>query len=415
MRPSPNAALALVTLLFFAWGFVAANNEPLVAALRASFELTYSQALLTQIVSFAAFGLVSLPAAAFMARFGPTWTITWALAVMSAGCLLVGAACAMQRFELILLAIFVVAGGIAALQVAANPLAVMLGAAESSHFRLTLAQAFNSLGVVIGVSFGSAIMLAAEGANEVGIVALESTPSILLSRIGLAFGIIGACLAGLLAIIWSKRRQLDRHIAVPLGRPTSPLAALGSAWAVAGALAIAAYVGAEVSIASVMINFLNQDAILGVSLEAAGFYLANVYWLGALVGRFAGSYALTRVSAARLLACAAAIAASLAIVVVLSAGLAAALCALAIGFFNSVMFPTIFSITLERSAAPRAAVSGLLCVAIAAGGVLPYVVGATADRLGLSASFTAPALAYLVVLWFGLRAGAGRSSSASTG
>ncbi len=415
MRPHPTAAFALVTLLFFGWGFVSANNEPLVAALRASFDLTYSDALLTQIVSFAAFGLVSLPAAALMARFGPTRTIIGALAIMCAGCFLVAAASAAQRFELILGAIFVVAGGIAALQVAANPLAAMLGSAERSHFRLTLAQAFNSLGVVLGVSFGSAIMLAVETPQVGGRLALEAaTRSVLLSNIGFGFSLIGLCLALFFALIWATRRQFDRQIAVLPEPPASPLAALSSPWAMGGALTIAAYVGAEVSIASVMINFLNQETILAVSLETAGFYLANVYWLGALLGRFVGSYALMRFSAAKLLACAAATAALLALIVVFSAGVVAALCALAIGFFNSIMFPTIFSITLERSTAPRAAISGLLCVAIAIGGVLPFVVGAAADRMGLSAAFLAPALAYLVVLWFGLRAGA-KTSSATTG
>jgi FHS family L-fucose permease-like MFS transporter len=180
--------------------------------------------------------------------------------------------------------------------------------------------------------------------------------------------------------------------------------ALASPWAVFGAVAIGLYVGAEVSIGSIMINFLNQRQILGLPLEVAGGYLANFYWGGALCGRLVGTLLLTRVRAARLLAACGIIATLLCATVLMSGGPVAGYAALAIGFFNSIMFPTIFSITLERSGVSQSATSGLLCVAIFGGALLPMAVGVIADRFGLSLSFIVPLLAYTFIAAFALAA-----------
>jgi FHS family L-fucose permease-like MFS transporter len=204
--------------------------------------------------------------------------------------------------------------------------------------------------------------------------------------------------------------------------PTGMFEALRSRWAVFGAIAIGLYVGAEVSIGSIMINFLNQREILGLPFEAGGGYLANFYWGGALVGRLVGTMLLTRIRASRLLAICGIVAAFLCAVVLAGSGPMAGYAALTIGFFNSIMFPTIFSITLERSGVSRSATSGLLCVAVFGGALLPMTVGAIADRFGLSAAFAVPLVGYVFIAMFALVArravtvvGAGRSGDLGGG
>ncbi|WP_341711801.1 sugar MFS transporter [Erythrobacter sp.] len=401
-----SAAFVSVTTLFFAWGFITSNNDPLIASLKASFSLNYTEALLTQLVFFAAYGFMSFPAAALLAKLGSLRSILVALATMIAGCLLVQFIVRFQDYTLILAALFILGAGITTLQVAANPLAAALGPPESSHFRLTFAQAFNSLGVVLGVNFGSRIMLG-EDVLKAGHAHITDPAErvIALQAVSHAFLLIAAMLVGLMVFIWFSRERITKA-ALDFGQAPggSVLDALRSRWALFGALAIGLYVGAEVSIGSIMINFLNQSDIMGLPLEVAGFYLANIYWMGALIGRFIGSYLLTIVRAPILLGIAASVATTLCLVVALSSGPLAGYAALAVGLFNSIMFPTIFTITLERAGVSQASTSGLLCVAIVGGAVLPYAVGHMADSASLSASFFIPMAAYAVIAVFAVLA-----------
>lgn len=401
---SVNAAFMAVTTLFFAWGFTTSNNDPLIASLKATFELNYTEALLTQLVSFAAYGLMSFPAAALLQRFGAVRSILVALITMVAGCLLVQFVAGFHEFWLILAALFVLAVGITVLQVAANPLAAALGPPESSHYRLTFAQAFNSLGVVMGVNFGSRLMLGENALKaDRAPITNEADRVVALGAVSHAFLLIAVLLSLLAVFVWTQRENIRRAArAVESNGSGSALDALRSRWALFGALAIGLYVGAEVSIGSIMINFLNQPEIWDLPLETAGFYLANVYWMGALVGRFIGSFMLTRVSASLLLLLAASAASLLCLVVALLGGPVAGYAALAVGLFNSIMFPTIFTISLERSRASQAATSGLLCLAIVGGAMLPYIVGRMADQASLTASFMVPMLAYGVIAVFGM-------------
>lgn len=401
-----SAAFLSVTTLFFAWGFITSNNDPLIASLKASFSLTYTEALLTQLVFFAAYGFMSFPAAALLGRLGSLRSILVALATMIAGCLLVQFIVRFQNYELILAALFILGMGITTLQVAANPLAAALGPPESSHFRLTFAQAFNSLGVVLGVNFGSRIMLGEEVLKAGHAPITDPSERVVaLQAVSHAFLLIAALLVGLMIFIWLSRARISNAASqfeqVAGG---SVLDALRSKWALFGALAIGLYVGAEVSIGSIMINFLNQPDIMGLPLEIAGFYLANLYWMGALVGRFIGSYFLTIVRAPLLLGIAATMATTLCLVVAVSSGPLAGYAALGVGLFNSIMFPTIFTITLERAGVSQASTSGLLCVAIVGGAILPYAVGHMADRASLSASFFIPMAAYAVIAVFAILA-----------
>ncbi|MEQ7873808.1 MFS transporter [Sphingomonas sp. ASV193] len=397
-RAGQRLAFWTVAALFFAWGFVTANNDPLLVALKTAFTLSYSQALLTQIVFFLAYGLLSLPAAWLSARIGPADAIIGSLAVMAAGCAAVALGTGAGGYGPILAALFVIAAGFTALQVAANPLAAELGDAKGRHFRLNLAQALNSLGVVLGVHFGSRLMLG--GSPD---VAGAASRAALLGAVASAFWTMAAMLGALLLLFALLRRRIAATAPVqPV--PAGMFDALRSRWAIAGAVAIGLYVGAEVSIGSILINFLGQPSILGVSAAAAGALAANLYWGGALVGRIVGTALLTRLAAAPLLAGCGVAAAALSLVVLVADGPVAGYAALAIGLANSIMFPTIFSLTLERSGVAQSATSGLLCLAIFGGALLPWTVGRIADRLGLGASFAVPLAAYLVIVAFALAA-----------
>lgn len=401
-----SSAFVIVTTLFLAWGFITSNNDPLIAALKASFSLTYTEALMTQLVFFAAYGFMSFPAAALLERVGSTKAIMIALTVMIAGCLMVQAVTQYQSFGIILAALFCLGIGITALQVAANPLAAALGPAETSHFRLTFAQAFNSLGVVLGSSVGSQIMLRGDvlGSGH-GPITNDADRIVVLNAVSHAFNLIAVLLFAMVAFIWFSRRAIDRAAAqIETNKEGRFLDALKSRWAIFGSVAIGLYVGAEVSIGSIMINFLNQKDVLDVPLATAGQYLSYGYWGGALAGRFLGSYLLTRFPATRLLAFAAVVASALCLVVALTSGQVAGHAALAVGLFNSIMFPTIFTITLERSGASQSSTSGLLCVAIVGGAVIPYVFGKLADQSSLSIAFILPMLAYGIIGLFALLA-----------
>ncbi|MDB6008900.1 MAG: glucose/galactose transporter [Gammaproteobacteria bacterium] len=413
-----TAALAAVTTLFFAWGFITAMIDPLIPLVRAVFSLTNAQSMLTQFAFFLAYGLVSLPAAALVARLGYGRSVICALLAMIAGCLIVPLATKVDHYELVLVALFVIAGGITVLQVAANPLAAALGAPERSHLRLTLSQAFNSLGTVIGPYLGATLMLrgglfASSNGAVAGTVDTATLRSESLRNIDTSFLLIAGLIGALALFIWSFRRRLA--IATPPAQAQdSVTGALRSRWAVLGAGAIFLYVGAEVSVGSNLINFLHQSDVLDVAHERAG-KLVSLYWLGAMVGRFAGSALLARFRAVRLLSINAFVAAVLCLAVSQGAGVFAAGCALAIGLFNSIMFPNIFTLTLERSTASPAATSGLLCMAIVGGAILPPATGRIADSIGGSAglhtAFLLPMVAYALICGFAMTAARARVST----
>jgi FHS family L-fucose permease-like MFS transporter len=221
-----------------------------------------------------------------------------------------------------------------------------------------------------------------------------------LRHVDTQFLVIAAVILLLAIFLWQVRRLLQVPHELD-DAAVSPFAAFTSRWAIFGAVAIFLYVGAEVSIGSMMINFLHQPAILQVSFENAG-RLLSLYWGGAMVGRALGSVLLIRAPASRVLAVAAGIALLLCVIVTQTGGAVAGVAALAIGFFNSIMFPTIFTLTLERSEAPTAATSGLLCMAIVGGAILPVATGFAADRIGLSLAFVVPLVAYAFIALFAL-------------
>jgi FHS family L-fucose permease-like MFS transporter len=427
-KATVRAAFFAVTTLFFAWGFITSLNDPLVAAVKGIFTLSNVQAQLSAFAFFIAYGLVSFPAAALIARIKPVPAILVAIAMMALACLVMLGAANAAHYTLVLVGLFIMASGITILQVAANPLAAALGDPKGSHFRLTLSQTFNSFGTFIGPILGSFLFL--KGVEVKGGVAL--TPAIranALAGIDRAYFWVCGLLVLLLVFFWFSRRTVaDAAPKVAAGKPMFALIAeaFTSKWALFGGLAIFLYVGAEVSIGTQMALFLNSDAIwgrsdipltvpflshvmgsngvAGVNLQEAGKAVA-FYWGGAMVGRAIGSGLLAKFDASRLLAFSTATACALCLYVFAFGGVSAGFAALGIGLFNSIMFPVIFTITLDRSSASEEATSGLLCTAIVGGAFLPLLVGAVADRAGYIAAFLVPAACYLVLWVFAVSAG----------
>jgi len=395
---SLKSAFIAVTTLFFAWGFITSMIDPLLPTVKAIFRLTYAETSLTQFFYFIAYGVVSVPGAALVARLGYGRSIMYALLTMIAGCLFMPVATSLQRYELVLVALFVIASGITVLQVAANPLVAVLGPPARSHYRLTFSQAFNSLGTVIGPYLGSALMLhgglfsGAAGPSA----GTEQLREASLHSVDKSFLLIAGLTILLFIFIWRSQRLIAATAPPAASKDDSVLTALASRWALLGAAAIFLYVGAEVSIGSNMQFLLQQQDMLGVSAEVGG-KLTSAYWFCAMVGRFAGSWLLTRVRVSGLLALFAVVNGVLCLIVSQGAGPVASLAAIAVGLFNSIMFPTIFTITLERSTASNAATSGLLCVAIIGGAILPYVTGKIIDSAGLHVAFLLPMAAYFLI------------------
>ncbi len=403
----PSVPFAAITALFLVWGFVSSVIDGLAPAVRAIFHLSFAEQMLTQFAFFAAYGAVSLPAAVLLARVGAPRAIELALGVMAMGCLVVLGGTRTQSYGVILAALFVIASGITLLQVAANPLVAAHGEPSRAHMRLTLAQAFNSLGTVLGPVVAGHLLLrgglfGSGSAPDAGIMPVDGARLVSLHNIDRQFELIALLVAALALAVWRVRRRLDAADPMHAVIGGSLVSAFRSGWGLFGAFAVFVYVGSEVGVSTIMVNFLSQPAILGVSAARAATLLGVVFWGGAMLGRFAGSQLLRVVSAGRVLGVFAIINVLLCLTVSQTTGEPAAAAALSIGFFNSVMFPTLFTLTLERSHAPAASVSGLLCSAIAGGAVVPPLVGLMADRSGISAGFAVPLAGYVGIAVFAL-------------
>lgn len=400
-QQSANLAYAYVTCLFFAWGFVTALIDPLIQAVKRVFDLSTTEAMLTASAWFIAYGVASLPAGWLLSKLGYSRAITAALSAMVAGCILVPVATSIDAYPLVLVSLFVIASGVTLLQVAANPLSAALGAPRTAHLRLTFSQAFNSLGATLGPVIGSSILLTG-GVFAADAAISTTTRGESLRSIDHAFLAVGVFFAIVALFLWTARKRIEAAVADRPREPAaSPLTAFRSGWAAFGAVAIFFYVGAEVTIGALLIPFISSAEGLGLQPHEAGHMVGWYYWGAAMVGRFVGSALLTRVPAAVLLSICTTIAALLALVVTQSHGATAAYAALAVGFFNSIMFPTIFSLTLERSTASAPATSGLLVFGIIGGAILPPIAGAVADTQGdYTPAFFVALVGYLVLILF---------------
>ena len=404
-----TSAYAIVTCLFFAWGFITSLVDPLVAAVKGIFQLSDVEAQLSASAFFIAYGVMSLPAAVLLSRKKAVSTVLIALGLMVAGCMIMLAAANIAEYPLVLLGLFVLASGITILQVAANPLAAALGPPERSHFRLTFSQTFNSLGTFIGPYLGAVLFLKGVEVKE-GTAITDAVREQSLLGIDRAFFWIAGLIILVGVVIWMGRRVISASAPATSdetarrGVFATLSDAASSRWALLGGLAIFLYVGAEVAIGTQMAFFLNSDRVWSVPLEDAAKYV-SLYWGGAMVGRLVGSGLLTRVPAPALLATFTGAAAAMCLYVFAVGGVSAGYIALAIGLFNSIMFPVIFTITLERSTASEEATSGFLCFSIIGGAAIPPLVGLVSQNSDYVTAFIVPALCYAILCFFALSAG----------
>ncbi len=399
-------ALVIVTTLFFMWGLLTSLNDVLIPHLKSIYTLTYVQAMLVQFCFFGAYFVVSLPAGNLVRRIGYQSGAVVGLLIAATGCLLFYPA-ATTGYALFLFAFFVLASGITILQVAANPFVTLLGDARTASSRLTLTQAFNSLGTTVGPLFGGLLILGGAVLLSEADVAAMDTAQRAAHRAAEAATVQGPylLLAGallVLAIAFAfARLPKVVHDAAPVDE--SPLlSVLSHRNLLLGTIAIFLYVGAEVSIGSFLISFLGEPNIAGLDHADAANYVAY-YWGLAMIGRFIGFAVMQKVSPGLTLGFNAFCSIALIMVAVLGEGAVAMWAIIGVGLFNSIMFPTIFSIALHGLGARTGQGSGLLCMAIVGGAIVPFAQGFVADSAGLQPSFIVPMLCYGFIAYFGLR------------
>lgn len=398
--------IVLVVSLFFIWGFSTVLIDSLIPKLKAVFTLGYARVMLTQFAFFLSYFIFSLPAAGVLARLGYLRGIVVGLAVMAAGCVIFSPAADLGIFPLFLVALFVMGSGITMLQVAANPLMANLGDDKGSSSRLTLAQAFNSLGTTIGPVIGARVILAGPLRPDPATTPPEAMAAFRHAEahaVQLPFISIAAVLA-VLAVIFLLVRNWPGAPAAETKARRSPIAVLRNhPLLAAGTLSIFIYVGCEVSIGSFMTNYLMQPSMLNYAAADAG-RLVSFYWGGAMVGRFIGSYLLRRFPPGLVLACNAVAATVLILVSSLSGGWLSAGAIIAVGLANSIMFPTIFALAIQGLGEDTSEGSGLLCMAIVGGAVIPPITGLLADRFGIATALLLPAVLYLWIAAYGVLA-----------
>ena len=400
-------AMGVLTTIFFMWGFLTCLNDILIPHLKAVFQLNYAEAMLVQFTFFGAYFLMSLPAGLLVARLGYKKGIVAGLAVAGVGAAGFWPAAAMHFYPAFLGALFVLATGITVLQVAANPYVALLGPEQTSSSRLTLAQSMNSLGTTLAPLFGGLLILSAtpRTAEELALLPqaealayrAAEAQSVQLPYFGLAIALFV-----LAAAIWMFRLPT---IAGVEDKPASGglMAALRHPHLRYGVLAIFFYVGAEVSIGSVLVNFLSMPGIGEGMTEQEATWYVSLYWGGALVGRLLGTYLLVRVDPRRLLGLFAVIVVAMLAVTMLGSGELAKWSVVGIGLFNSIMFPTIFALAIGGLGALTGQGSSLLVMAIVGGAVIPLAMGWLADHYGLQLSFLLPMLCYLYIMFYAWR------------
>jgi len=400
------AALAMVTVLFFFWGFVTVLNDILVPHLKSIFELNYAKVMLIQFAFFAAYFIFSIPAAKTIDAIGYKKTMVVGLVTMALGAFLFVPAATAVSFPLFLAALIVLAAGITALQVAANPYVAVLGPPQTASSRLNLTQAFNSLGTTIGPYLGGLLILGAVAENKDALVNM-STEALHAFRVQQAATVkMPYVVIGLALLAFAVLIGLFKLPAIPEVERHSDGRHDGSMWKyrhlILGCVAIFVYVGAEVSIGSFLINYFKEREI-GNLPEVAGARFVAYYWGGAMVGRFIGSAILQKVKTGIVLGIAAFCACALVLTSMLTTGHVAMWSIILVGFFNSIMFPSIFTLGIAKLGPRTGDGSGLLIMAIVGGAIIPVAQGAIADRIGVHHAFVLPVICYLYIAYYALR------------
>ena len=424
---SYKSALVFLTTLFFLWGFITVLVDSLVPRLKDVFEMSYAKTVLVQFAFFTAFFVVSVPAGAILSRIGYRKGIVLGLIIMALGCLLFYPAAEYRNFTIFLVGYFTLAGGITVLQVAANPYVALLGSEEGASSRLNLSQAFNSLGTTIAPVVGALFLLSDSVKTSEEINALSTLEKVdyyaaEAATVQTPFLLI-ASFIGVLAIVFA-------FIKLPKVMQESPkggyLSLLRNKLMLMGALGIFVYVGAEVAIGSFLVNYFNDmnlavivadnEMMMRIANSIASTFnktfsnsdpksLLGIfiifYWGGAMIGRFVGAYLTKIMPAGRVLSIFALLAIVMIVVSISSQGLLSMWSILAVGLFNSIMFPTIFTLTLEGLGDLKAQASGILCMAIVGGAIIPFVFGGLIDNFGFKTAFILTLFCYGYILYYG--------------
>ncbi len=382
-----------VTALFFIFGFITTLNMALVPDLRSIFNLDYGWAMLAESAFFLAYFVFSSPSAKLIEWIGYKRTMVVSLFVQVVGCALFVPAAKLVNFPLFLAAVFIVGAGVTALQTAANPYAAILGPEETAPARLTLAQAFNSIGALIAPLVGGAFFLSVTDTTDKAVIANGVRGPYIAIAAGLF--VLG------LAVIFS-------HMPPIPGTRSAKAAGLDGAsvrsiWSyrhtVLGALGIFLYVGVEVGLASIAVNYFKSE---GMSSLKTASYLVSLYWGGAMVGRLLGSWMLTQIKAGKLLGIFGFCASALLIASMTTSGGVAIWTLVLCGFFNSIMFPNVFALGIAGLGPMTSKGSGLIMTAVVGGAVIPYFIGVAADHFGIQHAFVIPLCCYLYIAFYGL-------------
>ena len=393
--PSYVGPFITVTVLFFIFGFITNLNMALVPHLRSIFDLPYKWAMLAESAFFLAYFVFSSPTSKLIESIGYKKTMVVSLFIQVVGCLLFVPAAKMVSFPLFLTAVFVVGAGVTALQTAANPYVAILGPEHSAPVRLTLAQALNSVGGTIAPLIAGAYILTdpAKMASKAAIADTVRGPYIAIAAGLLVLGIIVAFLH-LPHIAQAEGSQPAKE-----GGPVASTSIWAYRHTVLGALGIFLYVGVEVGLASIAVNYFKTQ---GVDSAKTASFLVSLYWFGALVGRLLGSAVLTKIKSNKLLGAFGIIAALLLVVSMVSSGQVAIWTVVLCGFFNSIMFPNIFALAIKGLGPMTSKGSGLIMTAVVGGAVIPALIGALADKAGIQNSFVIPIFCYLFIAYYGL-------------
>ncbi len=393
--------LIALTTLFFMWGFITCLNDILIPHLKNVFSLNYTQAMLIQFCFFGAYFIVSIPAGALVQRLGYKKGIVVGLVVAALGCLLFLPAASTRLYIMFLGGFFVLAAGVTILQVSANPYVAALGSPESASSRLTMTQAFNSLGTTVAPFLGAFLILSVVTGDPSVLsgAELDAFRQEEANAVKMPYAMLAGAFV-FLALVFAILKLPEIKMNSVVGDGES-----GSAWQFRhlrfGALGIFLYVGAEVAIGSFLINFIGLPEITGKPEAQAAHYVAY-YWGGAMVGRFIGAVVMRYIGAGKLLAFNALCAVLCIVLAIVASGSIAMWAILAVGLFNSIMFPTIFSLAITGLGSHAGKGSGILCLAIVGGAIIPVVQGMLADAIGIQLAFVLPILCYLYICFYGL-------------
>ncbi|HEG3363972.1 TPA: sugar MFS transporter [Campylobacter jejuni] len=391
---SNNFALAALTALFFAMGFITVLNDILIPHLKAIFNLNHFESALVQFCFFGAYFVTGGIFGKLLEKVGYPIGVVLGFVLTAIGCVLFYPAASMASYPIFLGAFFILASGVVLLQTAGNPFVTLLAPGKEAT-ALTLVQAFNSLGTTLGPIFGAAFILSdtVKYASK-----LEEAQSVQIPYLGIAGILI------LLAIVTYLLRLPDARQMVEKIIDKKNHNNKGSVFEyphfVLGVAAIFFYVGAEVSIGSFLI--LTMEKFANIQKITAAKYIVY-YWGGAMIGRFIGSFVMTKLAPNKCLVFNSIVNICLIIMAILIGGKIAMVALLAIGLFNSIMFPTIFSLATKKLGKFTSRASGLISMAIVGGALIPPVQGLVADYFDLLISYLVPLLCYFYILFFAIK------------